>query len=265
MTWFLQLVALGCVALATGLVGGLALLAMERGQPIRLSLAGISSWAREFATQALKYVLFPLGWIDTRPRRHPSAPGTRTPVLLLPGYGDNHSLLGPMGIFLRQKGWPWVQAINHPSAKTLPEMAAGLALRIREMQQASGAEQVDLVCHSMGGVVATWYLNHLEGAPHVRRMVAIATPFQGTKVAVFGPRRHARDLLPNSSVMEKLGLPPVTTTAIRSTFDAIVLPQSSAALPEMEAYTNVTVHGHGHLAMLYSVEVLGHICRALED
>jgi len=265
MIWFLQLVGLGCMALAIGLVGGMALLAVERGQSIQLSTAGLSSWAREFATQTLKYLLYPLGWIDTRPRRHPSAPGTRTPVLLLPGYGDNHSLLGPMAVFLRNKGWPWVQAINHPPAETLPDMAAGLALRIRQMQQASGAEQVDLVCHSMGGVVATWYLNHLGGAPHVRRMVAIATPFQGTKAAVFGPRRHARDLLPTSNVMEKLGIPPVPTTAIRSTFDAVVLPQSSAALPEMDAYKNVTVHGHGHKAMLYSAEVLGHICLALED
>ncbi len=265
MTLFLQLLALGCLALAAGLAGGLALWAMERGEPIRITREGLSSWSREFAIQALKYLLHPLGWMETRPRRHSSAPGTRTPVLLLPGYGDNHTLLGPMGIFLRNKGWPWVQAINHPPAKTVPEMAAGLAGRVREMQRVSGSEQVDLVCHSMGGVVATWYLNHLEGAPHVRRMVSIATPFAGTKVAVFGPRRPARDLLPTSSVMEKVGLPPVPTTAIQSSFDAVVLPQSSATLPEMDAYTNVTVHGHGHKAMLYSTEVLGHICRALEN
>jgi pimeloyl-ACP methyl ester carboxylesterase len=265
MTWFLQGLALGSLVLAAGLLGGLALWAMERGQPIGFSKRGLSSWAREFAAQALKFALFPLGWIDTRPRRHLSAPGTRTPVLLLPGYGDNHSLLAPLGFFLRHKGWSWVQAINHPPARTIPEMAAGLALRVQEMQQASGAAQVDLVCHSMGGVVATWYMNHLEGAPHVRRMVAIATPFRGTKVAVFGPRRHARDLLPTASVIEKLGLPPVPTTAIRSTFDAVIIPQSSAALPETGPFTNVTVHGHGHKALLYSTEVLGHICRALED
>ncbi|WP_218275531.1 hypothetical protein, partial [Pseudomonas sp. MPR-R3A] len=46
-----------------------------------------------------------------------------------------------------------------------------------------GVERVDLVCHSLGGVVATEYLRH--GGARVRRCVTIASPHAG--VAWRGP------------------------------------------------------------------------------
>lgn len=267
MTQWVLLALLAITTVCTAvLLGGLALLATERGRPIQLEIRGISALARELAAHLLLLASLPLGLFPQGPRRAPAVAGARTPVLLVPGYGDNHTAMAPMAMYLRARGWPWVQAINHaPFSAPVAELAQNLGARVEELKQASGESQVDLVCHSMGGVVATWYMNHLDGAGSVRQMVALATPFQGTKVAVFGRRRQANDLLPLSQVIKNLGQPPVPTTAIRSTFDTVILPPDSAALPEdSPTYKNQEVHWHGHHAMLISSEVLALVSRALE-
>ena len=62
---------------------------------------------------------------------------------------------------------------------------AGVTARFVEAVCAeTGAAQVDLVCHSLGGVVALEYI-HDAGAKRVRRCVTVASPHAG--VAWKGP------------------------------------------------------------------------------
>jgi len=124
---------------------------------------------------------------------------------------------------------------------------------------------VDIGAFSMGGVLSTWAINHLNCSERVRSLVTIATPFSGTRTAVFGMRRQASDLLPDSACILDLGVPQVPATAIRSTFDTVILPVSSAELPENDPqYTNHLVHWHGHHAMLLSTEVFALVAHALD-
>src|SRR5262249_26505630 len=44
--------------------------------------------------------------------------------------------------------------------------------------------QLVLVCHSMGGLVARWYLEHCGGAEITRKMVTLGTPYRGAAKAL---------------------------------------------------------------------------------
>ena len=82
------------------------------------------------------------------------------------------------------------------------------------MLRTSGAQQVDLVGHSMGGLVAAFYVNALGGHTRVRRLVTLGAPWKGTATWVFGGRREARDMAPDSDVVKAVQELKTPTTAI---------------------------------------------------
>ena len=251
------------LAASIGVLFGFLLLALDRQKRPRVHRQGISCYARETAIYVLLFVLKPLGWFGDTPRRAP-VPGVRRPLLLVPGYGDNRSAMLFMAKALRARGWPWVHVLNHrPISAPIPALAQNLEIEIHRLCRASGQEEVDLVCHSIGAIVATWNLNHREQPSPVVRMVTLAAPFRGTRIAIFGLRREAQDISPGSAVLEDLGLPPVPTTSIRSTCDNIIFPANSPVLPERTDYTNVALPWLGHNEMLFSPRVLREVIKAL--
>ncbi|MEE2750768.1 MAG: hypothetical protein VX519_05015 [Myxococcota bacterium] len=266
MTAMVSILLVLTIAHAIGLGCGLAILAVERGKSIRLELRGVSAFIRELSAHLLFLGLKLGDRLRPDPLRSADTEGLRTPVLLVPGYADGRSTLMPLASYLRTRGWGWVHIANHlPFSAPVPDLAESVAREARRLQETSGSDRVDIVAFSMGGVLSTWAINHLNCAQSIGKLVAIATPFSGTRTAVFGMRRQASDLLPDSQCIQDLGAPQVPTTAIRSTFDTVILPASSAQLPENEPlYTNHLVHWHGHHAMLLSTEVFALIASALD-
>ncbi|MEC7946005.1 MAG: alpha/beta fold hydrolase, partial [Myxococcota bacterium] len=174
----------------------------------------------------------------------------RIPVLLVPGFGLNRGSMFMLALYLRRCGWRWVHAINHrPRNTTVPLLARNLAHEIEETCAAAGVEKVDVIGHSMGGIVAAFYINELNGRARVRRLVTLGTPWAGTRAWVFGWRREARDLAPGSPVLAAAVPPRVPTTSIWSASDAIVLPPESSVL---QGASVVQLAHVGHLEMLFN-------------
>ncbi|MFQ5595182.1 MAG: alpha/beta fold hydrolase, partial [Anaerolineae bacterium] len=78
-------------------------------------------------------------------------------------------------------------------AKSIAENAEIVARYVEAVRQATGAERVDLVAHSMGGLISRYYISHLmpqverQGlptAPAVNQLYMIGTPNAGTSCAI---------------------------------------------------------------------------------
>lgn len=211
---------------------------------------GIACFAREWMASLW---LAPAGLIGLRHRRPAPTPPEfpaqeRPPVVLIPGFALNRGSMSMLALYLRRCGWRWVHAINNrPRNTTVPILARNLAHEIEELCVASGVEQVDLVGHSMGGIIAGFYVNELGGQRRVRRLVTLGTPWAGTRTWVFGWFREARDLRPGSAVLGAACPPSVPTTSIWSTSDAVVLPPEASVLDGAPA---VHLPHVGHLEML---------------
>lgn len=62
----------------------------------------------------------------------------------------------------------------------VPTSAADVGAYIEQVLNATGAEQVDIVGHSQGGLLARYWINELGGEDYVHHLVSLGSPHHGT-------------------------------------------------------------------------------------
>lgn len=179
---------------------------------------------------------------------------SRIPVLLVHGYVCNRGAWWWLHRRLKAAGFS-VATINlEPPFGGIDELADALLARIEALCAETGAEQVVLVCHSMGGLVARAYLRK-HGPARIRKLVTVATPHHGTQLARYGPGQNARDMELDSAWMRGMDMsdPRVPVLSVWSPADNFVAPQDSSRLAS--AHESI-IPALGHMSMLFSPVVL---------
>jgi pimeloyl-ACP methyl ester carboxylesterase len=180
-----------------------------------------------------------------------AAPGTA--VVLVPGIYCNAGLWRWMRRRLAALGVAntWAVTLEPPLAG-IDALAARLAGHIEEICRRSGAQQVVVVGHSMGGLVARACLRDPAARARIARIVTVGTPHRGSFLAHWGPGRNALEMRRGSAWLAALnagGDPPLPVVSLFSWHDNFVAPQDSSILPGAE---NVPLAGVGHLALAFS-------------
>lgn len=263
MDLIVLLLALALLGTAAVVLATVAAWAVVEGRPLRPSAALFSALLHEWGAWLLMGPLLLSGLGDAPPRRAPPAfpAEPRPPVLLVHGYALNRGSFRILAAWLRRCGWDWVWAINHhPDDAPVADLARNVALAVERLKAESGAPQVDVVAHSMGGVVTALALQHHGIAGSVRRLVTLGTPWAGTGAWVFGFRGMAADLAPGSAALGHAAAPPCAVTSLWTPLDTIVLPPRSSVVPWAPS---VEVGGTGHLGLLMSLPVFHRIGEAL--
>ncbi len=94
------------------------------------------------------------------------------------------------------------------------ESAGYIARKVESLASQIGVDKVDVVAHSMGGLVALDYLKRLGGERRIRRLVLLGTPISGTWSALLGIAtaplgRASLQLLPGSAFLRELAERPI--------------------------------------------------------
>ncbi len=178
-----------------------------------------------------------------------------TPILLLHGMIDNRSVFTLLRRGLRRRGFGRVTTMNYsPLTGDVRVAAAALSEEVEALVAETGYERIHIIGHSMGGLIARYYVTRLGGDERVHTLVTLGTPHQGTYLAYGWPSRLCRQLRPGSALMRELEqpVPPCRTrfVAYWSDLDQVIIPQSNAALahPDLNA-RNVVLHGVGHTSL----------------
>jgi len=147
-----------------------------------------------------------------------SPPSSQAPVLLLQGYLANRGSVHLLARRLHERGHVVMtyKLGGRMNLHDIRDTAGLVARKVESLVQQTGVSQVDIIGHSMGGLVGLYYLKRLGGRHRVRRLILLGSPAAGTWSAVFGlvtaPLGAAsRQLLPGSSFLRELAdapLPP---------------------------------------------------------
>lgn len=225
--------------------------------------------ALDLAVLAGHLVFYPTGILPEREHlRHTAA--AHPPVLLLHGFVDNRSTFAVLRRHLREHGWTQVQALNYsPLIGDIRTAAELLGRHVEEVCHDSGRRRIDIVGHSLGGLIARYYVQCLGGDTRIRTLVTLGTPHAGTRaVPALAPHPIIRQMRPGSDVLKELGGPVAgcrtRCVAFWSDLDPLMIPVESARLdhPDLPA-ENVKVSGVGHLSLPVHGSVLGEVRRAL--
>ena len=156
-------------------------------QALRIALA---EWGMALALSALRPAGFwPLPGATTRGPR---------PIIVLHGYAMNRANFVVLARRLAAAGLGPISASSTGRWAASRRARASSAGSSTRCAQATGADEVDLVGHSMGGVVARYYLALGGGDVHVRHLVTLGSPHAGTDVSAVGIGHASRELIAGS-------------------------------------------------------------------
>lgn len=135
--------------------------------------------------------------------------------------------------------------------------ARELADEIDRVLAETGADAVDLVTHSMGGLSSRHYLKFLDGTDHVNDWVSIGGPNHGTNAAYACTTTSCGEMRFDSAFLTRLNSgdeTPGTTDygTVWSACDEIINPDESVLL---EGASNHRVSCIGHVSLVASEEV----------
>ncbi|GEB56428.1 esterase/lipase family protein [Streptomyces gardneri] len=197
-------------------------------------------------------------------------PGVR-PVVLLHGFVDNRSVFVLLRRVLNRHGRDCVESLNYsPLTCDLRSAAELLGRRVEEIRARTGHAEVDIVGHSLGGLIARYYVQRLGGDTRVRTLVMLGTPHSGTRVAPLADAHPlVRQMRPGSAVLRELADPaPGCRTrfvSFWSDLDQVMVPVETARLdhPDLLVH-NIRVSGIGHLALPVHPTVAAGVLGALD-
>jgi pimeloyl-ACP methyl ester carboxylesterase len=112
------------------------------------------------------------------------------PVVLVHGFLGDATNFAALRRHLGRRGIRRFSSFAYRPRLDYQRLATELDAHVRAVRQTTGAPQVDVVAHSLGGLVARYFVQ-LGGAPLVRRLVTLGTPYlaytnPAQELAIFG-------------------------------------------------------------------------------
>lgn len=261
--------------------------ATRAGAKALCSPAGLRGTAVEATWIAAHLALYPLGFMQEKSRTQVSrytleglppvqrglvisdVEAAGTPILLVHGLVDNRSIFTLLRRGLRRRGFGQVITMNYPVfTSDVRSAARALGEQVEALCADTGYERVHVVGHSMGGIIARYYVQRLGGDERVHTLVTLGSPHHGTRAAHLLPQRICRQLRPGSDLMAELAEP---APGLRTRFvsfwtdlDQLIVPKASARLDHADlSVRNVLVRGVGHMSLPIHGKVVHDICTTL--
>ena len=182
-------------------------------------------------------------------------------VVLVHGFLASAGVWRPIRHRIEQHTGAHVASFTHAPGARVEGIAKSLGRLIDRMPK---GVRVHIVGHSLGGLVARWYVQELGGHDHVVQTISLGSPFGGTPMAKPFPFLVGLDLHPTSPVLERLRKRAhdhdVPHLSIAGTDDRLVPHDAAHAFP---AGDRLSLGGRGHNTLLYDPAVASIIVRRI--
>jgi triacylglycerol lipase len=207
-------------------------------------------WLLDYAFVAYWMTRAILGRSKPEQRLHPATqPGS--PVLLIPGVFESWRFMQPVADHLYRRGHP-VHVLDKLGYNTgaIPD----LAVIVLEYLERADLHDVTIIAHSKGGLIAKQALGQPGSLARVRHLIAINTPFSGSRYASFFLMPSVRMFAPNGQVIRALSLDTAVNRRISSLYSVFDphIPETS----RLDGAENVILPTIGHFRPLAAAHTL---------
>ncbi|MFJ3471737.1 esterase/lipase family protein [Microbacterium maritypicum] len=181
------------------------------------------------------------------------ASGSAAHIIVLPGVYETWRFLQPLVAAMHDRGHP-VHIVDtlHRNQRPVADMARAVEAFLTE----NGLDDVILVAHSKGGLAGKVVMTGPAGE-RVRSMLAIATPFGGSRYARLMLSRTLREFSPEDPSIVSLAQQLTVNERIVSVYAAFDphIPEGS----ELAGAKNVRLDTGGHFRILANPRVLAEL------
>ncbi len=178
-------------------------------------------------------------------------------VVLVHGIFASAGVWRPMKRTLVERTGAHVASFTHAPGVGIDRIARSLADLVERIP--AGA-RVHLVGHSLGGLVARWYVQELAGHARVTQTISLGSPFGGTQRAHPFPFLVGRELGRSSKLLarlrERAHEHDVPHTSIVGDSDMVVAPIDSAVFPRGDV---LVLPRCGHNTLLFHDDSISHV------
>jgi triacylglycerol lipase len=195
------------------------------------------------------------------------------PIVLIHGFGGWSRGLLPLERHLRAStGRDVVRLQLGAGLDGIDHLAQRAAAKIDRVAGEARRGQVDVVGHSMGGLVAAFVAKHLDARERIRRVVTLGTPHRGTALALSGMRYLGRiagaleHMVPGCAFLAALDRAPLPDGAALVSVAGLgdlVVPAPCTRLPRRARHHNRSLSAADHWGLIYASEAQALVARLL--
>ena len=220
----------------------------DRDDSIRPSVANlIAAWIGEIFAAPRAFLWRQPFFARDIPDDVVASSQARRGVVLVHGFFCNRGLWNPLLRRLRQAHVPFIAVNLEPVFGSIDEYRDTIGAAVETLRKATSLSPV-VVAHSMGGLAVRAWLATAQDASEAHRIVTIASPHAGTKMARYGFAANIAEMRVGSAWLSDLRSREPSSTRSRficfwSHCDNIVFPTRSATLPEADnRHLEATAH-----------------------
>jgi len=184
-------------------------------------------------------------------------------VVLVHGFFASAGVFRPMRRHLVTDTGATVASFTHAPGAGIERIARSLARIVDRIPRDC---RVHLVGHSLGGLVARWYVQELGGHARVTQTISLGSPFGGSPVAKRFPFMVGLDLHPTSPILERLRARAseheVPHVSVAGADDRLVSVGAALAFPYGD---HLSFERRGHNSLLYDPEVAALVVRRIRE
>jgi pimeloyl-ACP methyl ester carboxylesterase len=187
--------------------------------------------------------------------------GVKTPTFIIPGWLHTKSVIFPLFIMMRNRGFENLFPLNaQPFTGSIEEISNFCVSKIKRTLELLADEkgEIFLIGHSLGGLVAKYITeNEDEFGLKVKKCITICSPHKGTKLAYFGFGKSAKQMIPDSDFVKEYG--EIRNEKRKSVYLCIGTEKDQLNIPPDTSYIDgverITYRRHGHFSLLFSPSV----------
>lgn len=176
----------------------------------------------------------------------------KEPIVLIPGLFERHDFLSAFADSLSLAGHPIY--FSKELGRNVKNIADSAKI-IEKLILDNNLQNIIIVSHSKGGLIGKYLLTFSEVKGRIKKIITIATPWEGSRLFRLYLHKSFKELRPNSDIIEELRNHKEVNEKIVSIFgksDNVIWPIESCKL---KGAKNIEVNTYGHHKILFDKNV----------